>query len=267
MINNRKVVALIPARAGSVGIRDKNLKLFNGLPLFVWSILAAQQSKYVDKIVVSSNYIAIARIASIYLDISNIEFLKRPEYLCTGDSTTEECMLHTLKSLQDKYDFIITLQPTSPIREKIMIDAALEAMITKDKLTCMSVQASTPFFIQNQSDGLKWHYDPQNRKMRQQLTEDEMFFHDDGGLYITNVETLSKTKCRLDKDPLLYINNEFSSYQIDSENDWLILENILKVINKDAFVMPELRSHGACDSNSGNRQYSPRPNGARQEFN
>ena len=83
-INGKKVLALIPARAGSKGLPGKNYKLLKGKPLIQWTLDAALGSEYIDKIVVSSNSPEIKAI----VESSNAHFLERPENLSTDISTS-----------------------------------------------------------------------------------------------------------------------------------------------------------------------------------
>jgi len=231
-MKQHKFLAVIPARAGSQQVKNKNIKNFCGYPLFIWSIAAALQSKFIDTIAVSSNY---NNLEDMYLKYCNsnkkIRWIKRPEYLCGPESTTESCLIHTIGSLQDQnFDFVITLQPTSPLRLKHMIDQSISDVINKNKKSLFSVQSHTPFFVQKIGETLKWHYDFQHRKMRQNLTEDEWFFHDDGSLYISDVNTLLNSGSRLDSSSLLFVNDELCSRQIDTQTDFFVLTKIMQAM-------------------------------------
>ncbi len=235
------VLCVIPARAGSKGIIDKNVKLFNGYPLFCWSIASALESQYIGRIVVSSDYADLDRLYANYCKPnSKIEWMDRPGYLCTDTSTTESCLCHVIENLQDEFQYVVTLQPTSPVRQKQMIDKALEHMISNSKKTLLSAKPCSPFFLQKLTDGnIKWHYNASTRKMRQELADEDFFWHDDGNLYITKVEVLMSTNCRLDHAPFIYENDELSSFQIDTELDFVILEKIRQELTcKNMYISP-----------------------------
>lgn len=109
-----KVVAIIPARGGSKGILKKNLINFLGKPLIQWSIEAALKSKFITDVVVSSDDDEIIEEAKRN---KNVITLKRPKELAEDNSRTEPVLLHALENLKDKkYDYLILLQPTSPLR-------------------------------------------------------------------------------------------------------------------------------------------------------
>jgi N-acylneuraminate cytidylyltransferase/CMP-N,N'-diacetyllegionaminic acid synthase len=233
MINNKKVLAVITARAGSQGIKNKNFKNFCFKPLFVWSVEAALNSHYIDKIAISTNSFEIKSIAKSLREKFKLNdktfIIDRPDEMCTSTSMNEEALIHSVNYFVEKGyfpDYIVNLQPTSPIRKKNLIDDCLVKITESNKNTLLTCSKHTPFFIKNNNDNTDFLFDRLNRKMRQQFTKDDFLYHDDGCLYITDSKTLFKEKCRLDSNPYIYENNKYSSFQIDDEDDWLILESI-----------------------------------------
>ncbi|GAB7256605.1 acylneuraminate cytidylyltransferase family protein [Polaribacter sp. OB-PA-B3] len=119
-----KVLAIIPARGGSKGIPMKNIINFRGKPLMQWTIEAALQSNYITDILVSSDSDEILEVAKKNKDVL---LLKRPNYLAEDSTRTEPVLKHAITSLQNKkYDYIILLQPTSPLRDSKDIDASFK---------------------------------------------------------------------------------------------------------------------------------------------
>ena len=235
---DHKILAIIPARSGSVGIPNKNIKDFCDYPLFLWSVKAALDSELVDGVVISSDY--KNELKDLYFTFfaknEKIHWVQRPDYLCQSDSTTESCLIHCIDSLEEEFDYVVALQPTSPVRIWWMINDAIKCIIDSKKNSLLSVEQFTPFFLQKNGNKVKWHFDPNNRKMRQDLEENEFFYHDDGNLYITKTSFLQNFGCRLDREPYLYTNDSLCSYQIDNELDWLILETILTKSNSSKYV-------------------------------
>ena len=123
------ILAIIPARGGSKGLKDKNIVNFCGKPLIYWTIKAAQNSKYIDKIVVSTDSRKIKRVAEKY----NVKIPElRPKKYATNTATTHCVIKHEIKKLEkENYlpDFIVTLQPTSPLRNFKHIDEAIAKML------------------------------------------------------------------------------------------------------------------------------------------
>jgi CMP-N-acetylneuraminic acid synthetase len=134
-----KVVAVIPARAGSKGIPNKNLTKVGGKPLISWSIEAAVKSAKIDKIIVTSDGDDILAGAGAYKEVDT---LKRPSELAQDHTPTAPVITHALKELnitKDTYDYLILLQPTSPLRTTNHIDEAIEKMIDSDATALISV--------------------------------------------------------------------------------------------------------------------------------
>lgn len=129
MIHGQRVLAIIPARAGSKRLPGKNIKLFHRKPLVEWSIIAAKGSKYIDDIILSTDIDDLLELAREYV----IAFHHRPGYakLATDDATLEQVSRYAIgewtDSGLDHPDLIILLQPTSPLRTTSDIDNAIES--------------------------------------------------------------------------------------------------------------------------------------------
>lgn len=130
------IVAIIPARGGSKGIPKKNLINFRGKPLIQWSIEAALQSKYITDVVISSDS---DEILSESKKNDKVITLKRPSFLAQDQSRTEPVLLHALENLEKKYNYLILLQPTSPLRTAEDIDKAFEKIFEAKTDTLISV--------------------------------------------------------------------------------------------------------------------------------
>lgn len=130
MINNLKVLALIPARGGSKRIPGKNIKELAGKPLLVYTIGQAKASKYIDRLVVSTDEEEIAKVAKEYS--AEVPFM-RPAELAGDDVTDFPVFLHALEWLRDKEgyrpDIVVQLRPTHPLRKPEHIDRAIELLV------------------------------------------------------------------------------------------------------------------------------------------
>jgi CMP-N-acetylneuraminic acid synthetase len=132
-----KVIAIIPARGGSKGIHRKNIINFLGKPLIQWSIEAALASSIITDVVVSSEDDEILEYAN---KTKGVICLKRPNELALDDSRTEPVLMHAIENLEEKnYDYLILLQPTSPLRTSKDIDEAFEKLITGEANSLISV--------------------------------------------------------------------------------------------------------------------------------
>lgn len=119
MIGGKTVLAVIPARGGSKRCPRKNEKPFKGYPLLAWTIWAAYDSEYLDAIFVSTEDKAIAGVARWY----GAHVIERPESLATDESTNEDVLRHALSLYP--HDYVVLLQPTSPLRTGEDIDTCL----------------------------------------------------------------------------------------------------------------------------------------------
>ena len=130
MIGDKRILAVIPARGGSKRLPRKNIMDFNGKPLLSWTIQAGLQSNYIDRVIVSTEDKAIAEVANE--EGADVPFL-RPVELAGDTVTTIDVIHHLMKSLaEDAYDYIILLQPTSPLRTAEHIDQAVELLVEKN---------------------------------------------------------------------------------------------------------------------------------------
>ena len=118
-----KFLAIIPARKGSKGIKNKNFKLFNGKPLIYWTLKSAKKSKYLDKILVSTDS---KKIQNFCIKNNVLSPFIRPKKISHSKARAHDVILHTIKFLKNNYgykpDAVVYLQPTSPLRESFDID-------------------------------------------------------------------------------------------------------------------------------------------------
>ncbi|HEB62613.1 MAG TPA: acylneuraminate cytidylyltransferase family protein, partial [Bacteroidetes bacterium] len=134
-LTTKKILAIIPARGNSKGLPQKNIINLNGKPLIAWTIEASLKSKYITKTIVSSDSDTILKIAKKY----GANTLKRPVQYSTDQASSEVVVKHAMKSINKKYDYIILLQPTSPLRDKTAIDNAFEKLFSLDATSLISV--------------------------------------------------------------------------------------------------------------------------------
>lgn len=130
-INDLKVLVVIPARGGSKGLPGKNIKEICGKPLIAWSIEQAKESKYTDRIIVSTDCSKIADVAKNYG--ADVPFL-RPAKLAQDTSSVAEAILDVIKKLEEKeeyYDIVVSLEPTKCIRESSDIDESITKLVSK----------------------------------------------------------------------------------------------------------------------------------------
>lgn len=136
MIAGKKVLGLIPARGGSKGVVGKNLRLVGGKPLLVWTIEQALQSACLDRLVLSSDDDEI--VAAGRNNGCEVPFMRPPE-LAVDDTPAVSVALHALDALAEQYDYLVLLQPTSPLRITADIDGAIRCCVERGASACVSV--------------------------------------------------------------------------------------------------------------------------------
>ena len=122
---------MIPARGGSKGLKNKNIKLLNKKPLIAWSILAAKKCKLIDKIIVSTDSLKISKISKKYG--AEVPFI-RPKKFATDKASSFSVLKHAIEFYRNRninFDFILMLEPTSPLREPKDIDFCINRIKKK----------------------------------------------------------------------------------------------------------------------------------------
>ena len=139
MYRGKKILAVIPARGGSKRLPYKNIKPLHGKPLIGWTIEAANKSKYLDKVILSTDCPKITKVARKYS--AEIPFV-RPKKLSTGSVPLFDVVVHALKFYKRKgvhYDMAVILQPPCPFRTAKDIDGAIEFLFKKKAKAVISV--------------------------------------------------------------------------------------------------------------------------------
>jgi len=225
-INDKTFLAIIPARGGSKRLPRKNILDLVGKPLIVWSIEAGLKSKYIDKVIVTSDDNEILGIAKQFGSYT----IKRPEVLANDVATSFDAIKHTIENVE-KYDYVVLLQPTSPLRTSEQIDQAIELMESKKADAVISVcemdhsplWSNTLPHDDNMSNFLR---DEVKNKRSQDL---EKYYRLNGAIYICDTDKLLGKKSFLLKENIFaYKMDRESSVDIDEKIDFQFAEILIK---------------------------------------
>ncbi|MEE9409079.1 MAG: acylneuraminate cytidylyltransferase family protein [Polaribacter sp.] len=219
-----KVLAIIPARGGSKGIPRKNVVNFLGKPLIQWSIEAALKSKVITDIAVSSDDDDILQEAK---KNDSIIAIKRPLELAQDSSRTEPVLAHVLETLKpENYDYLILLQPTSPLRTFEDIDLAFSILkdAKADSLISVCSLGYHPYksFKVDENGFLEgiinndFPFSP-----RQELP---ITYRANGAIYIIRIKSFLKNKSLLTDKTIHFKMNIEKSLDIDTEADIIQIE-------------------------------------------
>ena len=236
MYKGKTILGLIPARGGSKGLPRKNIKPLLGKPLIAWTIEQALASKYLDRVVVSTDDKEIAEISIKYG--ADIPFV-RPKELTRDDSTTIDVIIHTLNWFEnagEKYDYLALLEPTSPLREKDDIENGIKKLIDNenraDSLVSVGEIALEHPFISKEIDErgyVKPFYKVPNNKIgrRQELSKAYFPY---GVLYLSKASAIKEYKTFYQKKTMPMFIERWQNYEIDDMWDFICIETILKKI-------------------------------------
>ncbi len=225
MYKNKTFLAIIPARGGSKRLLRKNILDLNGKPLIAYSIEAGLKSKYIDKVVVSSDDDEILDVSKKY----GAQLIKRPEVLASDTATTFDALKHTIDNIE-KYDYILLLQATSPLRNEKHIDEAIELLELKkaDAIVSVCEMDHSPLWsntLPKDNSMTGFLKDEVKNKRSQDL---ERHYRLNGAIYICKTDKLLEDKTFFLKDKIFaYKMNRESSIDIDEKIDFKMAEVLM----------------------------------------
>jgi len=228
MFDGGRVLAVITARGGSKGLPGKNIRLLSGRPLLGWSVLAAATSRYIDRIVVSTDSEEIAGVARA--EGAETPFL-RPAELARDESNGVDPVLHALGELPG-FDWVVLLQPTSPLRVAEDIDACFDRLHAAGSSTAVSVcrAQESPHLMYRVTDSgrssLAFPLTPTPTR-RQDLPK---YWVPNGAVYLARVDALLHARTFYTDDTVLYEMPLTRSIDIDTEEDFRLAAFALSTV-------------------------------------
>ena len=230
------ILAIIPARGGSKGLPGKNIKELNGKPLIAYTIEAAKKSKYIDRVVISTDDKEIADTSKTYG--GEIPCL-RPDELSKDNSPTIDCVIHMLNYLKEKEsyvpEYVALLQCTSPLRDYNHLNEAIEKLIKtkKDAIVSVCEAEVNPYWTNVfEGDDLKYFIE-EGRKItrRQDLPK---VYRGNGAFYIVKTSVLITERTVEPENLTGYIMSNEASIDIDTIMDFKIAEIMIKESEKNS---------------------------------
>jgi CMP-N,N'-diacetyllegionaminic acid synthase len=228
-----KILAIIPARSGSKGLKDKNIKNLNGKPMISYTIEAAFESGIFSKVVVSTDsqkYSEIAEEAGA--EVPSL----RPEKLATDDSTTTDVLLHVITEMEQTfggYDYFMLLQPTSPLRTAENIKEAYNLLKEKKANAIVSVCETdhNPLWSNTLDNSLSLDnfLNDNENKRRQELPT---YYRLNGAIYLAKVGYYKKYNDFYNNNSYAYIMTKRESIDVDDIIDFKLASLILKKLQK-----------------------------------
>lgn len=222
---NPKILAIIPARGGSKGVPRKNIRYLAGKPLIAWTIEEAKKSKYITKLILSSEDEEIIKVAREYG--CEVPFV-RPIELAQDHTSGIEPVLHAIENCPG-YDYVVLLQPTSPFRTVEDIDGCIEKVLNHNADFCVSVSVpdKSPYWMYsvNNKGILKHIFNKKEIPLRRQ--ELPKIYALNGAIYVAKIEKFIIEQSFLTSNTLSYVMKKEKSLDIDNEIDFKIAEVLI----------------------------------------
>ncbi len=230
-----KKIAFIPVRCGSKSIKFKNIKNFCGKPLVYWNLLALENSKNIDEIIVATDCNEIADTVKGF-QFEKVKIYNRDAQNANDTASTEAVMLEFItKSSFKGDDLFVLVQATSPFTQTQHFDEAFELFTVGNfdsLLTCVRIKR----FFWNEN-GTSANYNYQNRPRRQDFAGELM---ENGAFYINSIENIKKYNNRLSGKIGIYEMPEYTATEIDEESDWIVAESLM---NKYILATEKAKRH------------------------
>jgi CMP-N,N'-diacetyllegionaminic acid synthase len=228
------IVAIIIARGGSKGIPKKNIIDFCGKPLIAWTITQCLNSKKITSVWVSSDSEDILKISRKY----GANIIKRPASISGDIEPSESAWLHAVnyieKQTEEKIDYVLAPQVTSPLRESVDFTKAIKKIVYEKSDSLLSVSKVEDFFMWKKNDKnipISINYDYQKRKPRQHISDSYL---ENGSFYIFKSEMLKEKYNRLGGKITLFEMERYKMFQIDNYEDIELSAVIMKGFGLDA---------------------------------
>ena len=224
-MENENIIAIIPARGGSKGIKRKNLKKINNKPLITYPIEAALKISDIDRVIVSTEDDEIANIAKKFG--ADVPF-KRPEELSGDKVLTVPVLQHTVDWLKknENYDtdIVILLYATSPMLTSNKIKEGIEKIKNRKDVDSVVSVCEDDKYHWKEEDGKLLRFYPMEIMPRQMINP---LLRENGALYIVREEIMRKTKSYIGGNIKYILMKEKESWDIDTEDDFEIIGNLM----------------------------------------
>lgn len=223
-----KILTIIPARGGSKGIPRKNIKPLAGKPLIAWTIEAALKARGIERVIVSTEDEEIAKVARQFG--AEIPFM-RPLTLAQDDTPGITPVLHAIEQLPD-YDWILLLQPTSPLRSVEDIEGIIQFCQGEAAPSAVSVTqvSKHPFWMYQRDDQNRIQPLIPNRPEITRRQDLPVVYELNGALYLARVDWLMRNQGFIGQETLGYVMPNERSIDLDTVLDWTVADLLIRTV-------------------------------------
>lgn len=216
-------VAFIPVRSGSKGIPHKNIKLFSGKPLVFWTLSELEKTKSIDKIILATDSLKIMNVVESF-NFKKVQIFHRSSDNALDTSSTESVILEYLDRQElEKDDNFMLVQATSPLTTTKNYKESLDLFLNGGYDSILSCARIKRFFWNEQGKPINYDF---NKRPRRQDFEGTLM--ENGALYISKVKNILNHKNRISGNIGVYEMPEYTSIEIDEEEDWIIAESLMR---------------------------------------
>ena len=225
MINGKTILAVIPARGGSKGVKRKNLRNVGGKPLIEWTIDAAKNAQYIDRVIFSSEDQELMGVAT--------------ELGCevTDEASMSDVVCHAIRECGEFHDYVVLLQPTSPLRSSEDIDQVVGMCVKNNAPACVSVSkvSKSPYWMyERKENGLinPLKISPEIKAYRRQ--DLPSIYQLNGAIYFADCKWLLERNSFVCEETISYVMPSERSVDVDEELDLIMINAILSVRNNES---------------------------------
>jgi len=231
MLNNKTFLAVVLARGGSKRLPKKNILYLNAKPLMSYTLEAGLKSKYIDRLILSSDNDEILQVGQ---DLG-AKTLKRPKELATDKATSFDALKHVLQT-QNEYDYVLLLQATSPLRDQTHIDEAIELLVQKGADAVISVCETqhSPLFSNTLTEDANMNGFLKEDLQHKRAQDLDIYYRLNGAIYICATQKFLSEETLFLKDKCFaYKMPKRVSVDIDDDIDFKLAEILLKDIQNN----------------------------------
>ena len=225
MVNNKTVLAITLARGNSKRILNKNIVPINGKPLICYTIKEVLKSKYIDRYVISTDDDGIKKTVKLY----RVEIIDRPPELASATTKSSDALLHAVKLIDEKIDYVVEIMATNPLKTHIDIDGCVEKLYNTGADSVASVVRiwdHHPSRVKYIKDDRLCDFYPEEIESRRQDLVPPAYVRN-GSIYAMTYEFLMRAKSRYDKNTRPYVMPEERSINIDEPVDLYVAEAMM----------------------------------------
>jgi CMP-N,N'-diacetyllegionaminic acid synthase len=234
MIDGKSILAVIPARGGSKGVKRKNLRNIGGKPLIEWTIDAAKNAQYVDRVIFSSEDQELMDVAA---EIGCEVPFVRPDDLATDTASMIDVVCHAIRECGETHDYVVLLQPTSPLRNSEDIDQVVSMCVKNNAPACISVSkvSKSPYWMYERKEkGLisPLKISPEIKAYRRQ--DLPSIYQLNGAIYFADSRWLLERNSFVCEETISYVMPSERSVDVDEELDLIMINTILSMRNDES---------------------------------